>query len=100
MSAPQRAPIDLAYAHVSRGQVYVIPNRCKGCKFCIEFCPKHVLDYSEEINEKGYHFPVVAKGKEAECIHCRFCDLVCPELAIFTREIDAAAPATLGDSSA
>jgi 2-oxoglutarate ferredoxin oxidoreductase subunit delta len=99
MSAPPRTPMDLAYAHVSHGQVYVIPNRCKGCKFCIEFCPKHVLAYSEEINEKGYHFPVVAKGMESECIHCRFCDLVCPELAIFTREIDSG-QAVLGDTSA
>ncbi len=96
MSAPLRTPIDLEYAHVSHGQVFVIPNRCKGCKFCIEYCPKQVLGYSEDINEKGYHFPVVAKGKELECIHCRFCDLVCPELAIFTREVESSA-AILGD---
>jgi 2-oxoglutarate ferredoxin oxidoreductase subunit delta len=87
--AGARVPMDLSYAHVPKGQVFVIPNRCKGCKFCIEFCPKHVLDYSEDINEKGYRYPIVAKGKEGECIHCRFCDLICPELAIYTRETEA-----------
>jgi formate hydrogenlyase subunit 6/NADH:ubiquinone oxidoreductase subunit I len=28
----------------------------------------------------------VAEGKESDCVHCRFCDLICPELAIFTTE--------------
>lgn len=87
MSVHTRVPIDAASIHVPRGQVYTIPSRCKGCNFCIEFCPKEVLEFSEGINNKGYHYPVVAKGKEDQCIHCRFCDLICPELAIFTREL-------------
>ena len=48
-----------------------------------------MLEYSEDINAKGYHYPVVAKGKERSCVHCRFCDLICPELAIFTSEEEA-----------
>lgn len=87
MSVQPRIPIDAGSIHVPRGQVYTIPQRCKGCKFCIEFCPKEVLEFSEGINAKGYHYPVVVKGKEDQCIHCRFCDLICPELAIFTKEV-------------
>ncbi len=83
-----RQPIDLADAHVPKGQVYVIPERCKGCDFCIRFCPKEVLVASTEMNAKGYHYPVVAQGKEDDCIHCQFCDLICPEMAIFTAEVE------------
>jgi 2-oxoglutarate ferredoxin oxidoreductase subunit delta len=38
-------------------------------------------------NRKGYRYPEVVPGKGAECIHCQFCSLVCPEFAIFTREV-------------
>lgn len=81
-----RRPVDRANVSVPRGQVFVIAERCKGCRFCIEFCPKDVLQEAQEINAKGYHYPVVAAGKEDECGHCQFCTLVCPEFAIFTQE--------------
>ena len=84
-----RQPIDIASAKVPVGQVHVISERCKQCNFCINYCPTQVLEYSEEINAKGYHFPIVAEGKESSCVHCRFCDLICPELAIFTTELEA-----------
>ena len=88
MSGSNRVPIDLSSARIPKGQVFIIPSRCKQCNFCIEFCPTDVLTYSKEFNEKGYHFPIVAEGKEDDCVHCRFCDLVCPELAIYTREAE------------
>ena len=84
-----RQPIDLASAKVPVGRVHVIAERCKQCNFCITYCPTQVLEYSREINAKGYHFPVVASGKERSCVNCRFCDLICPELAIFTSETGA-----------
>jgi 2-oxoglutarate ferredoxin oxidoreductase subunit delta len=39
------------------------------------------------MNAKGYHFPVVATGKETDCVNCGFCRLVCPEFAIYTEEV-------------
>ncbi len=90
--------MDLARAQVPLGQVHVIAERCKQCDFCITYCPTSVLAYSEETNAKGYRFPVVAPGKENACVHCRFCDLICPELAIYTTEVSAAEPA--GDAGA
>ena len=88
-SAPTvvREPIDLPQAQVPLGRVHVIVERCKQCNFCIKYCPTEVLEYSEDINAKGYHFPIVAEGKEFACVNCRFCDLICPELAIYTPEI-------------
>ena len=66
MSGAQvRIPLDSSVVRVPVGQVYVIPERCKGCRFCIEFCPEQVLAESEGMNAKGYHYPVVAAGKEA-----------------------------------
>ncbi|MCC6491284.1 MAG: 4Fe-4S binding protein, partial [Candidatus Hydrogenedentes bacterium] len=47
---------------------------------------------SQDINPKGYHFPVVAEGKSDACIHCGFCDVVCPEFAIYTEEVTPAIP--------
>ena len=87
----QRQPIDLGYAQVPRGRVFVISERCKGCDYCIRFCPQDVLSESKEINAKGYHYPIVEAGKDELCIHCRFCDLVCPEMAIYTEEVEAPA---------
>ncbi|MBI4589328.1 MAG: 4Fe-4S dicluster domain-containing protein [Candidatus Rokubacteria bacterium] len=81
-----RVPLDRASVIVPAGRVYVIPQRCKECRFCIDFCPKDVLVTSTETNAKGYRYPVVAPGKEEACVHCEFCSLVCPEYAIFTVE--------------
>ncbi|MFQ5830184.1 MAG: ferredoxin family protein [Candidatus Methylomirabilia bacterium] len=79
-----RVPLDWQAAVVPRGCVYVIPSRCKECRFCLDFCPKDVLVLSTSTNAKGYHYPTVAPGKEQACIHCEFCSLVCPEYAIYT----------------
>ena len=81
-----RKPLDSATVRIPIGQVFVISGRCKGCRFCIDFCPKDVLVESENMNAKGYHYPVVAQGKESACVNCGFCSLVCPEFAIFTEE--------------
>jgi 2-oxoglutarate ferredoxin oxidoreductase subunit delta len=83
----RREPMDVSRAQVPRGRVHVIAERCKQCNFCINYCPTEVLEYSTDINAKGYHYPIVADGKEAACVNCRFCDLLCPELAIYITEV-------------
>ena len=81
--------MDLPLAQVPRGNVHIIAERCKQCDFCINYCPTEVLAYSDNINAKGYHYPIVAEGKESDCVYCRFCDLICPELAIYTTDASA-----------
>ena len=77
-----RVPLDLGTIQPIRGKVRVIEERCKGCEYCIEFCPREVLQMSRAFNPKGYHFPEV--GDESKCVNCHFCEVLCPEFAIFS----------------
>lgn len=77
-----RQPLDWGRVHAPRGDVIVIADRCKGCGFCVEYCPKDVLVLSALFNRKGYHPPeVVSQG---ECVNCNLCEMICPEFAIFS----------------
>ena len=67
-------------------EIHIIKERCKGCGFCVEFCPRGVLEVSEEFNSKGYHPPRVKNGEA--CVGCRFCEMICPEFAIFVVEAE------------
>ena len=87
MNVYGREPIDLQQATIPRGQVNLIPERCKECNICIQFCPQQMLQVSRKTNSKGYHYPEVIPEKRESCVHCQFCSLVCPEFAIFTREV-------------
>jgi len=80
-----RAPLDVDEIQIVRGKVNIIKDRCKGCGYCIEFCPREVLEFSKEFNVKGYHPPVV---KSDGCLNCHYCELLCPEFAIFTVEVE------------
>jgi 2-oxoglutarate ferredoxin oxidoreductase subunit delta len=79
--------MNLGELQIPQGQVYLIPERCKGCKICVELCPQQILQVSSQTNDKGYHLPEVIPGKEEACFHCEFCTMVCPEFAIFTLEV-------------
>ncbi|MBI4722996.1 MAG: 4Fe-4S dicluster domain-containing protein [Candidatus Stahlbacteria bacterium] len=67
---------------VACGEAHIINDRCKGCGFCVTYCPMDVLELSKEFNPKGYHFPVV-KNLE-NCINCNLCGVICPEFAIWS----------------
>jgi 2-oxoglutarate ferredoxin oxidoreductase subunit delta len=63
----------------------VIDSRyCKGCGICIHFCPKHSLEISKEVNNRGYYMPYVVDA--SKCTNCRQCELFCPDFAIFVVE--------------
>ena len=63
-----------------RGRVTVFPNWCKGCGLCVEFCPTHVL-------EQGNDGRVIVAHPE-KCTACRWCELHCPDFAIFVADIE------------
>ena len=77
-----RKPLDIDQVKVPHGRVVIIADRCKGCAFCVEYCPRGVLALSRSFNRKGYHPPEVVQA--ADCVDCRLCEMICPEFAIFT----------------
>lgn len=60
--------------------VKVNPDFCKGCSFCIKFCPKQILEMGTVRSRKGHFYPVVTD--ESKCISCGICASMCPDAAI------------------
>lgn len=46
------------------------------------YCPRKLIEVSDKINKRGIKPAQFKKGKEAECIGCAFCAIVCPDNAI------------------
>ncbi len=63
-----------------RGIVSIVIERCKGCGYCVEFCPLGVLGMSASFNVKGYHYPEVIAAER--CSGCDLCGMFCPDFAI------------------
>lgn len=76
-----RQPLDRDRIEVPRGIVHIIEERCKGCGFCVEFCPRDVLVMSSGTNSKGYHPPELID--DTHCVNCGLCALLCPDFAIY-----------------
>ena len=53
---------------------------CKGCNICIDRCPVDALEESDKLNRRGVRPPKLKQ--ENECNYCRYCELICPDLAI------------------
>jgi len=82
-----RTPLDLHAIKATKGKVIIIEDRCKGCEFCVVYCPRDVLRISKSFNVKGYHPPEVVD--ESQCVNCHFCEVICPDFAIFSVEASA-----------
>lgn len=79
-----RIPLDDEDIQVSHGIVHIVEDRCKGCGYCIAYCPRDVLDLSARYNVKGYRPPVVKKMDA--CVNCHYCEIICPDFAIYSIE--------------
>ena len=85
-----RQPLDSDRIRITYGIVHIIAERCKGCGFCVEFCPRDIFLISSQPNSKGYHPPEVKENHR--CINCGLCELLCPDFAIYVEEGDAQPP--------
>ncbi len=82
-----RKPLDLDRWGKVKGELTIYEDLCKGCGYCIEFCPLGVLGLSESLNSKGYHPPVVLHPDT--CVGCGLCEKICPEMAIVAKKLEA-----------
>ena len=85
-----RQPLDRDRILITHGIVNIIDDRCKGCGFCIEFCPQGVLLLSQRTNSRGYHPPEIIP--DTLCVNCGLCALLCPDFAIYIEDGGAQVP--------
>ena len=81
-----RIPFDADTIVIPHGELHILKERCKGCGFCVTYCPRGVLEMSDEFNSKGYHPPKVVQ--EGQCVNCDLCEMICPEFAIYSIRIE------------
>lgn len=56
-------------------------DACKGCRLCVNACPKKILEISKtKINKKGHHPAGITD--QSKCIGCAFCATMCPDCII------------------
>ncbi len=61
--------------------VIINSEECKGCRLCIESCPKDCLMIGSNINKIGYQY---ADFQSKHCTACGICYYVCPEPGAIT----------------
>ncbi len=61
--------------------VEIESSECKGCRLCIEVCPKSCLVIGSSINKIGYQY---ARFEQKGCTACAFCFYICPEPGAIT----------------
>lgn len=63
------------------GYVVIDNSKCKSCYYCIDACPKGLIQKSEKTGFTG-NLTVEFKDDNNECIGCKCCAISCPDLAI------------------
>lgn len=56
-------------------------SKCNGCGACMQICPRKCITMQED--SEGFLYPQI---DEKECIHCKLCEKVCPELHPFEKQ--------------
>jgi len=65
---------------MKKGKIVIQTDRCKGCAFCVEACPRKCIAISKAINKRGVHPAEFIN--EDECIACSLCAKFCPDVCI------------------
>ena len=66
---------------MSKGEITINEARCKGCGYCVHYCPRNCLAMStDKFTPGGYLLPVMEKAEE--CTGCGICGWLCPDQAI------------------
>jgi 2-oxoglutarate ferredoxin oxidoreductase subunit delta len=75
-----RKSFDAAQVATKPARISIYEQRCKGCGYCVEYCPRGVLKMGTELSARGYYLAVV--DDDSKCLACGFCEIVCPEFAV------------------
>jgi len=78
-AASAKAPVKL-----KSYQVKIDEKLCKGCFFCVRFCPMGVFVRSSTLGELGYNLAEVEHPEK--CTGCKACLLYCPDMAVAIEE--------------
>jgi 2-oxoglutarate ferredoxin oxidoreductase subunit delta len=63
-----------------KGRIRINAELCKGCQYCVNTCPLHVISIKKRHNKSGYFTAFAEHGER--CTGCAMCATVCPEIAI------------------
>jgi 2-oxoglutarate ferredoxin oxidoreductase subunit delta len=69
---------------MKKHQIFIIKDRCKGCRLCVLYCPSDTLEMSQEVNINGNFIPKVKNIEK--CKGCNLCFKMCPDFAIYVTE--------------
>ena len=72
-------------------EVTIDAKYCKGCKLCIDVCPRHALRLSGKLSDSGIE--IIAFDDTAGCTACCLCALMCPDAAVTVTADETEAPA-------
>lgn len=64
------------------GKIVVDMSICKGCGYCVQFCPAHAIRVGDKRNTSGYGNHCAEPVEGAKCVGCAVCAIVCPDTAI------------------
>lgn len=62
--------------------IVIDSERCKGCYFCVKYCPRNVIRESTLHNKTGYFPAEFIHEQEDRCTGCKTCAIMCPDTAI------------------
>jgi 2-oxoglutarate ferredoxin oxidoreductase subunit delta len=87
MLKSKRTPILKPPTPQKKYEIIINSEQCDGCQICIEFCPKNLLQLSEnKCNSRMLHYVEIINSED--CLGCKQCERLCPTASLFIREID------------
>jgi len=87
MLESKRTPILPPPFPLKKYEIFIDSEQCDGCELCLSFCPKNIIEISEDkFNSRMLHYAIVVKPEE--CAGCRQCERLCPTVSLYILETD------------
>jgi len=66
---------------MKKNDIIIDEQYCKGCGFCVDFCPKDcIILHEDKFNSQGFAFSSFENSEN--CNACGICSFMCPHHAI------------------